>query len=96
MRPLPSVHQEENLDESVQLYEELLQYRDPERDPIGYARILANQGNALGHLGVFSDAKERLNRARALFESCSDSESVEGVDEVLASLTEAETAAAGA
>lgn len=93
---LPSVHQEGNLDEAVQLYEELLQYRDPERDPIGYARILANQGNALGHLGVFSDARERLSRARSLFESSGDTEAVQGVDEVLTSLAEAETAAAGA
>lgn len=93
---LPSVHQEENLDESVQLYEELLQYRDPQQDPIGYARILANQGNALGHLGVFSDARARLTQAREMFESCGDSEAVEGVDEVLASLAEAETSAAGA
>ena len=30
------------------------------RDPLGVARILANQGNALGHLGVFADARERL------------------------------------
>jgi tetratricopeptide (TPR) repeat protein len=93
---LPSVHQEQNLDEAVQLYEELLQYRDPERDPIGYARILANQGNALGHLGVFSDARSRLERARTIFETHGDADAVEGVDEVLASLHEAESAAAGA
>ena len=93
---LPSVHQEQNLDEAVQLYEELLQYRDPERDPIGYARILANQGNALGHLGVFSDARARLEKARGIFESHGDLEAVEGVDEVLASLSAAESAAAGA
>lgn len=92
---LPSVHQESNLDESVQLYEELLQYRDPQRDPIGYARILANQGNALGHLGVFGDARERLDRARALFEDAGDMESVASVDEVLVSLESAQVAARG-
>ena len=90
---LPSVHQESNLDEAVQLYEELLQYRDPQHDPIGYARILANQGNALGHLGVFADARERLQRARELFEAGGDAESVAGVDEILASLDEAERSA---
>lgn len=90
---LPSVHQEANLDEAVQLYEEVLQYRDPQRDPLGYARILANQGNALGHLGVFGDARERLDRARALFVAGGDDEAVDGVDEVLASLAEAEGAA---
>ena len=92
---LPSVHQESNLDESVQLYEELLQYRDPLRDPIGYARILANQGNALGHLGVFADARERLDQARSLFDEAGDVESVIGVDEVLASLESAQVAAQG-
>ena len=92
---LPSVHQEQNLDEAVHLYEEVLQYRDPHRDPVGYARILANQGNALGHLGVFSDARERLTQAREMFVAAGDADSVEGVDEVLASLTEAESAVGG-
>ena len=92
---LPSVHQEQNLDEAVHLYEEVLQYRDPHRDPVGYARILANQGNALGHLGVFSDARERLTQAREIFVAAGDTDSVEGVDEVLASLTEAESAVGG-
>ncbi len=87
---LPSVHQESNLDEAVQLYEEVLQYRDPDRDPIGYARILANQGNALGHLGVFRDARERLERARDLFAMNGDEASAAGVDETLASLGDAE------
>jgi tetratricopeptide (TPR) repeat protein len=92
---LPSVHQEQNLDEAVQLYEELLAHRDPGRDPVGVARILANQGNALGHLGVFSDARERLGRARALFDSAGDDEGVAGVDEILTSLAAAEAAAQG-
>ena len=87
---LPSVHQENNLDEAVQLYEEVLQYRDAERDPLGYARILANQGNALGHLGVFGDARTRLDQARSLFDAAGDSDSVASVDEVLASLDAAE------
>jgi tetratricopeptide (TPR) repeat protein len=93
---LPSVHQEANLDEAVQLYEEVLRYRDPMREPLGYARILANQGNALGHLGVFSDARERLTQARELFAANADSEAVEGVDEVLTSLDAAATKARGA
>jgi tetratricopeptide (TPR) repeat protein len=93
---LPSVHQESNLDEAVQLYEEVLQYREPEKDPLGYARILANQGNALGHLGVFGDARERLVTARAIFANFEDGDAVAGVDEVLASLDTAQTAAQGA
>jgi tetratricopeptide (TPR) repeat protein len=93
---LPSVHQESNLDEAVQLYEELLQHRDPHSDPLGYARILANQGNALGHLGVFVDARTRLTQARDLFEKQGDPEAAASVDEVLASLTSAETTATAA
>lgn len=89
---LPSVHQEENLDESVHLYEEILQHRDPDLDPLGYARILANQGNALGHLGVFSDARDRLTTAREIFARQGDAESVAGVDEIMMSLNEAEAA----
>jgi tetratricopeptide (TPR) repeat protein len=88
---LPSVHQADNLDEAVQLYEELLQHRDPVADPLGYARILANQGNALGHLGVFGDARARLTSARDLFESNGDSDSAASVAEVLAGLSEAES-----
>jgi tetratricopeptide (TPR) repeat protein len=89
---LPSVHQEQNLDEAVQLYEEVLQYRDPQVDPLGYARILSNQGNALGHLGVFTDAKERLERARAMFDAAGDPDSAATVGGILTSL---EQAAAG-
>ncbi len=90
---LPSVHQESNLDEAVQLYEEVLQHRDPARDPLGYARILANQGNALGHLGVFADARTRLEQARAMFELNGDRESAASVDEILTSLDDAEQSA---
>ncbi len=92
---LPSVHREDNLDEAVHLYEQLLHYRTEQSDPLGVARILANQGNALGHLGVFSDARERLERARTLFSQCDDDDGVATVDEILASLEEAATAATG-
>lgn len=86
---LPSVHQEDNLREAIDLYEELLQYRNEATDPLGTARILSNQGNALGHLGVFDDAELRLTRAREIFAHFSDTESVAGVDEILASLQDA-------
>lgn len=90
---LPSAHQERNLDEAVQIYEELLAWRDPKTDPLGVARILANQGNALGHLGAFADGRERLGRARELFLVGGDPDGVAGVDEVLAGLAAAEGAA---
>jgi tetratricopeptide (TPR) repeat protein len=86
---LPSVHQAANLDEAVQLYEEVLQHRDERRDPVGVARVLVNQGNALGHLGAFDDATERLSRARALFAASGDVEGVSAADELLAEVTTA-------
>lgn len=86
---LPSVHQQDNLDEAVQLYEEVLQARDPNEDPIGYARILSNQGNALGHLGVFSDARQRLELARSIFAQEGDADAAATVDDILAGLAEA-------
>lgn len=87
---LPSVHQEENLKESVDLYEELLQHRNEATDPLGVARILANQGNALGHLGVFEDAEQRLSHARTIFEHFGDAEALTGVDEILSSIRDAQ------
>jgi tetratricopeptide (TPR) repeat protein len=92
---LPSVHQEQNLDEAVQIYEEVLQYRDPQTDPIGYARILSNQGNALGHLGVFDDARERLTRAKELFASAGDTDAAATVEQILEGLQEAASAGTG-
>jgi tetratricopeptide (TPR) repeat protein len=86
---VPSAHQADNLDEAVQLYEEVLQTRDPNEDPIGYARILSNQGNALGHLGVFADARQRLELARSMFAQEGDADAAATVDDILAGLVEA-------
>lgn len=86
---LPSAHQEANLDEAVQLYEEVLSYRDEQIDPVGVARILTNQANALGHLGVLDDATERLQRARALFAGAGDEGGTQAVDELLAEVADA-------
>lgn len=89
---LPSVHQEDNLDEAVHLYEEILQYRTKDVDPLGYARILTNQANALGHLGVFSDANEKLAMAREIFSAHGNSDGVSAVDEILVSVRVAQEA----
>lgn len=79
----PSKHQEENLVEAVELYEGVLQFRDRDTDPLGRARVLANQGNVLAHLGMFEDAKAKLYEARFLFEEHTDEESVRAVRGVL-------------
>ena len=49
-------------------------------------RILSNQGNALGHLGVFSDARERLTRARDMFAAAGDPDAARTVTGLLAGL----------
>ncbi|MDW8215775.1 MAG: hypothetical protein RMJ55_19670, partial [Roseiflexaceae bacterium] len=65
---------------------------DPRRDPAGYARVLANQGNALAHLGEFTRARRQLSEARRLFAACDDADAVTGVDEVLAEIARQEAA----
>ncbi len=71
----PSTHQGDNLVEAVELYEQVLAVRDRHDDPAGRARVLANQGNALAHLGIFDQAKAKLVEARFLFEEQLDHES---------------------
>jgi tetratricopeptide (TPR) repeat protein len=79
----PSRHQTENLVEAAEIYEAVLQTRDRATDPLGRARVLANQGNVLAHLGVFDDAKAKLYEARFLFEELGDNDSVRAVRGVL-------------
>jgi tetratricopeptide (TPR) repeat protein len=79
----PSRHHKENLVEAVEIYEALLQTRDRATQPLGRARVLANQGNVLAHLGIFDDAKAKLYEARFLFEELGDNDSVRAVRGVL-------------
>lgn len=79
----PSTHQGDNLVEAVELYESVLEARDRDSDPLGRARVLANQGNALAHLGIFDQAKAKLYEARFLFEEFQDVDSVRTVRDLL-------------
>lgn len=79
----PSTHQGDNIVEAVERYEEVLETRSRETDPLGRARILANLGNALAHLGIFDHAKSRLYEARFLFEEALDHDSVMAVRSIL-------------
>ncbi len=83
---LPSAHVQANLEEAARIYQELLSYRDEAADPVGVARILLNQANALGHLGAFEDARDRLDQARTLFARAGDAEGIEAVAEIRASI----------
>ena len=80
---MPSKHQADNIAEAVDLYEDVLSHRDRHADPHGRARVLANQGNALAHLGMFDDAKIRLHEARAIFEEFEEDDAVRAVRSVL-------------
>jgi tetratricopeptide (TPR) repeat protein len=84
---LPSTHQQDNLAEAVDHYEELLAVRDPTVDPLGCARVLANQGNALAHLGITDHAHDKLVAAQQLFAAAGDNRSA---DAVVATLVELE------
>lgn len=79
----PSVKQGDNLVEAVELYEQVLEVRDRDSDPAGRARVLANQGNALAHLGIFDQAKAKLFEARFLFEEQLDHDSALMVRSIL-------------
>lgn len=79
----PSSHQGDNLVEAVNLYEAVLEARDRDTDPMGRARVLANQGNVFAHLGDFDQAKAKLYEARFLFEELGDHDAVRTVRGVL-------------
>ena len=79
----PSNHQADNLVEAVELYEAVLEARDRDIDPLGRARVLANQGNVLAHLGVFDQAKAKLYEARFIFEEFGDHDAMRTVRGVL-------------
>lgn len=92
---LPSRHREDNLGEAVQIYEELLGFRSPQTDPMGYARVLANQANALAHLGGFDHALEKYRDARELFERAGDRDAVRVVQEQVAQIVNRRTELTG-
>ncbi len=79
----PSSHQGDNMVEAVNLYEAVLAARDRDTDPLGRARVLANQGNVLAHLADFDQAKAKLYEARFLFEELGDHDSMRTVRGVL-------------
>ena len=78
-----SSHIEDNLWEAVALYEDVLKVRKKDTDPHGYARLIANQGTALSHLGAFSSAVPKLNEAKKIFEQIGDLEASKTVYEML-------------
>lgn len=86
----PSTHQGDNLVEAVELYESILVSGVRGQDPLGRARLLSNQGNALAHLGMFDVARGKLVEARYVFEEQMDHDSAGAVRGLLDELAKAE------
>lgn len=82
----PSAYQADNLVEAVELYEELLALREATHDPAGRARVLANQGTALAHLGIGEHAREKLLAAQELFTLVGEPGSALALESTLAEL----------
>lgn len=84
----PTSHVKENLQEAVNLYEEILSVRRPTENPAGYARLLANQANALAHLGIFDHAVPKLNEAMNIFNQIGETDSANSVSEQIEVISE--------
>ncbi|ADC90034.1 Tetratricopeptide TPR_2 repeat protein [Thermocrinis albus DSM 14484] len=80
---LPTANPLKNLLKALELYEEVLRCKESLGDTEGKARVLANMGNALAHLGRFEEAKKRLTEALQLFRQLGLKEEAEGVLELL-------------
>ena len=85
----PSARQRDNLMEAVDIYERIARTRTPKKDPLGRARVLANQGNALAHLGLAEDARRQFDEAAYLFASEGDEQSAQIVRDLTAQLATA-------
>lgn len=79
----PSAHQKDNLIEAAARYQQVIAARDRDTDPLGHARALANQGNALAHLGAYEQATAVLHEARSIFEEFEADDAVLAVRGVL-------------
>lgn len=90
----PSAKQRDNVMEAVDLYETVIRVRTPKQDPQGRARVLANQGNALAHLGLQDDAAARFEEAEFLFASTGDEGSAAVVRDMRAQVAALAEAAA--
>lgn len=92
----PSTHQRDNLMEAVDTYEKVIRLRTAKSDPLGRARVLSNQGNALAHLGLLGDARLRFDEAIFLFSSNGDEDSAQVVRDLVVEIEAAESSTEGA
>ncbi|GBC88221.1 hypothetical protein HRbin13_00341 [bacterium HR13] len=80
---LPTANPAKNLLKAVELYREVLDYRKEVGDELGYARTLANMGNALAHLGRLFEARRHLIEAFEIFKKYGMEEEMNGIREIL-------------
>lgn len=89
----PSSTRRDNLVEAVDKYQQLVEMRAS--DPAGKARVLANQGTALGHLGFIGDAQKCLTEAQGIFVQTGEQDAAEMVREQLETLKQSKIWAEG-
>lgn len=82
----PSSEPRSLLIEAVDLYEKVARYRTEAGDEAGLARVRANQGTALGHLGLWEDAQACLQEAAGIFAEAGDDAGLQVTREALANL----------
>jgi tetratricopeptide (TPR) repeat protein len=82
LQHVSSTHIEDNLWEAVALYEDVLPIVE-RGGPLRRARLLANQGNALAHLGAFSRAEPRLREASEIFAREGDLDATAAIAEIV-------------
>lgn len=87
---LPTANPLKNLLKAVDLYQEVIEFRRQVGDEVGYARAMANLGNALAHLGRLAEAREKLNKAKEIFAKYGMKDEIEGVSEILIEIANTE------
>ncbi len=83
---LPTANPIKNLIEAVNIYQKIAQYRKQKGDEVGYARTIANMGNALAHLGKLEEAKVYLKEALLIFTKYGMKEEVQAIKEIMSEI----------
>ncbi len=85
-----------NLLRAVELYKEVLDFRRRNGPPESLARVLANLGNTLAHLGKLKEARDYLIEAKRLFLTLRMEQEAEAIEEILTQIEEADDVTSGA
>ncbi len=83
---LPTYNPAKNINKAIEIYKEVLEYRRKKGPKESLARVLANLGNALAHIGKFEEAQKYLKEAKSIFLSCKMEEEVRAIEEILSEI----------